>query len=139
MSPGATSTRSIRAIRLSPDGFSSPGRQDQGAWRMGGTQRVVGLQASAAGAVGGGAQQSIGLALEPPALGCARSEVIDHQERVLGDKRQDLVEIRRARPRARQTMRGESRTEVLLQQGSQSGLEPAGRPINKQAEVSGAE
>jgi hypothetical protein len=71
--------------------------------------------------------QSIGLALKPPALGCAWSEVIDHQERVLGDKRQNLVEIRRARPRARQTMGGESRGEVLLQQGSQSGLEPARR------------
>jgi hypothetical protein len=33
-----------------------PGRQDQGAWWMDGAQRVVGLQASAAGAVGGGAQ-----------------------------------------------------------------------------------
>jgi len=81
---------------------------------MGRMQRGVGLQASAAGAVGGGAQQSIGLALEPPALGCARSEVIDHQERVLGDERQALIEIRRARPRARQTMGGEPGPEVSV-------------------------
>jgi hypothetical protein len=40
------------------------GRQDQDAWRLGGSQRAVGLQASAAGAVGSGAQQSIGLAPE---------------------------------------------------------------------------
>ena len=94
---------------------------------------------SAAGAVGGGAQQSIGLALEPPSLGCARSEVVDDQERVLGDERQDLIEIRRARPRARQTMGGEPGPEVLLEQGSQGGLEPARRPINKHAEVGAAE
>jgi hypothetical protein len=36
----------------------------QGARRMGGSQRGVGLQASAPGAVGGSAQQSIGLDLE---------------------------------------------------------------------------
>src|SRR6266436_8619254 len=36
-----------------------PSRQDQGARRMGGSQRGVRLEATAAGAVGGGAQQSI--------------------------------------------------------------------------------
>jgi len=106
---------------------------------MGGTQRVVGLQASAAGAVGGGAQQSIGVAFETPALGCARSEVIDHEKGVLGDERQNLIEIRRARPRARQTMGSEPGSEVLLQQGSQRGLESARRPIHEHAEVNRAE
>src|SRR5712692_2121129 len=55
-----------------------PSRQDQGARRMGGSQRGVRLEASAAGAVGGGAQQSIGLALKRPSFGYARSEVVDH-------------------------------------------------------------
>src|ERR1700730_14266041 len=106
---------------------------------MGGSQRGVGLQASATGAVGGGAQQSIGLALEPSWLGCARSEVVNDQKSVLGDERQDFVEICCARPRTRQSIGNKPGPEVLLQQGSQRGLEPAGRPINEHTEVGGAE
>jgi hypothetical protein len=44
---------------------------------MAGSQRGVRLEATAAGAVGGGAQQPIGLALKPPSFGYARSEVVD--------------------------------------------------------------
>src|SRR5713226_5813055 len=78
-----------------------PSRQDQGARRMGGSQRGVRLEATAAGAVGGGAQQSIGLALKPPPFGYARSEVVDHDSGVFDDEGQALIEVRRARPRAR--------------------------------------
>jgi hypothetical protein len=37
------------------------------------------------------------------------------------------------------SMGGETGAEVLLEQGSQGGLEPAGRPINKHAEIGAAE
>jgi len=46
--------------------------KDQGARRMAGSQRGVRLEATAAGAVGGSAQQSIGLALEPPSFDYTR-------------------------------------------------------------------
>src|SRR5216683_3824904 len=63
-----------------------PSRQDQGARRMGGSQRGIRLEATAAGAVGGSAQQSIGLALKPPPFGYARSEVVDHDSGVFADE-----------------------------------------------------
>ena len=67
---------------------------------MGGSQRGVRLEATAAGAVGGGAQQAIGLALKPPSFDYTRSEVVDHDSGVFDDEGQALIEIRRARPRA---------------------------------------
>src|SRR5580700_4086558 len=107
---------------------------------MGVSRRAIGAEAATTGTVGGGAQQTIGLLMKLVTLGCStRFEVVDDQNGILGDKRQPLIEICRARPRARQTMRDESHAEVLLEQGSQSGLEPAGRPMDEHAKIHRAE
>jgi hypothetical protein len=64
---------------------------------MGGSQGGVGLQASPSDAVGGGAQQPIGLSIESLSLGCTRSEVVNDKNGVFSDERQALIEICRAR------------------------------------------
>src|ERR1700731_1599078 len=139
MSPGATSTKSIRAIRLSPDGFSSPvarirarggwaGRSESSDFRRPRPAPLAAARSSRS------ASPSSRLRSAAPGL---KSSITKSASLAMNAKRSLKFAVLVHEP-GRQ-LAANPGPEVLLQQGSQSGLEPARRPIDEHAEVSGAE
>src|ERR1019366_687065 len=112
-------------------------REDQRAWGLRFSKFGGGVQSAAPGTVSGGAKYAIrGPMVSGDVVGVTlRSEVIDHQQSVLGVERERLERITRRRPRPRQVEPIHASAKMLLVEGRQLTLEGAGLACQVKREV----